>query len=102
MSDTNTTETPRYVAVTMTPELYDAMKQAAEAANQPVGTWAKQVLADKVGVDVNATATKRNKYATEEERKAAQAAARKAHQALVKELLAQHKAAQKAAAAANS
>lgn len=89
----NKVETPKVITVgivTPNDELYNAIKKAA--GDKPVSAWAREILAEKVGVKLDPTATTRKKYNSEEEKVAAQEKARKDHAALVRYLLAKHKA----------
>lgn len=86
-------EMPRYVAVGMTPDLWNAIQEQMPA-NKPTGTFLAEIIAEKLGVTL--TVKSRSKYASEEEKKAAQEKARKDRAALIKELLAAHKAKQNA------
>lgn len=89
---------PRYIAVTMTPELLTAIRTAA--GDTPLGTWIKALIARELNVDITVNASPRQKYATEAERKEALKAQRKDRNSLIKELLAKHKAEMAAAAKA--
>ena len=96
---TNTTETPaerRYVAITLTDALRDAIETRAAAENTTPGLLCRKIVADFLNVTVDIDRAAPRKYATEEERKAAQKAQRADRNALIKQLLAAHKAAQAA------
>lgn len=82
---------PRYVAVTMTPPLLEALRKAA-GTEQSLSGYIRTVLAQHLGITIEAAPSARQKYNTEEERKAAQVKQRKDRQALIAQLLAEHKA----------
>lgn len=79
---------PRYVAVTMYPELLAALRKAAkEAGDQSLGGYISSVLAEKLNVAARPAKAKRVKYASAEAKKAAMTQRRKDHAAEVKEAL---------------
>lgn len=82
---------PRYVAVTMTPPLLEALRKAA-GTEQSLSGYIRTVLAQHLGITIEPATSARQKYNTEEERKAAQAQQRKDRQALIAQLLKEHKA----------
>lgn len=87
------------LAVLMPPGLKDAIKDRADREGSSAMEFARKVLADAVGFELPPAAarTRTSKYATAEEREEAQKAKAKERRELVKELLAQHRAAQAAA-----
>lgn len=94
-TNTNATPTddkkdPRYIAIVMTPELLTAIRDNAPAGTG-LGGYLRTIVANHLGVTITPTAT-RTKYANEADKKAAQTAARKSRNDLIKELLAAHKA----------
>lgn len=103
-TETNTVETTetaatepaerRYVAITLTDALRDAIEAKAKAEDTTPGLLCRKIVADALGVTIDVDRAAPRKYATEEERKAAQKAQRQERNALIKQLLAAHKAAQ--------
>ena len=94
MADTKTTpatpkekKDPEYIFIKLTPALREAATKAA--GNEALGAWARNVLAEKLGVTLEPVQT-RKKYATKEEKDAAIKTARLSHDVLVKKLMAEH------------
>ena len=86
----------RYVAITLTDALRDAIETRATAENTTPGLLCRSIVAQFLGVTIDVDRAAPRKYATEAERKAAQKAQRADRNALIKQLLAAHKAAQAA------
>lgn len=76
------------LTIMMPPGMRDAINEAAEAASTSAATFARQALAEKIGYALPAQgATRVKKYATEEERAAANKAAAKSRRDQVNALL---------------
>lgn len=84
------------VAVLMPPGLKDAIKEHAESKGKSSMEYVRELIAADLGYELPAAAsrTRTSKYATAEEREAAQKAKAKERRDLVKDLLAKHRAAQ--------
>lgn len=81
------TSTRSYINIQVSSELKAAAEKAA--GNTSVSSWARQVLADKLGVKLDAkAASRRQKYATPEEAKAAKEAYATTRAAAIAQLMA--------------
>lgn len=81
---------PRYIAVTMTPELLKAIRD--NAGTKPLGTYLQGMIAEQLGVKLPVPQRTRTRYDNEEDKKAAQEKALKQRQLLIKALQASHRA----------
>lgn len=95
-----TTEAPRkarsYIVVPMPPELKERFEAEAKAADQPVGPYVlRSVIAKQLGIDIPVTTiARRSKYASDDERKAAQKARNQSRSETMRALMANFKALQ--------
>lgn len=81
---------PRYIAVTMTPELLKAIRD--NAGDKPLGTFLQGMIAEQLGVKLPVPQRTRTRYDNEEDKKAAQEKAKVQRQLLIKALQASHRA----------
>lgn len=86
------------VYVTTSKELRAKLEEEAASKEESVAGFVRNLLAERYGITIAPTPA-RTKYATPEEKKEAQKAARKSRADLIKQLLAEHKAKQEQPAA---
>lgn len=79
-----------YVNVPMPANLKTAFETEATAADKPLGVYIRDFLAQQKGIEIPVTvATRRQKYANDEERDAAKKTRREARSSLMKGLMAE-------------
>lgn len=76
------------LTIMMPPGVRDAINDAAEREGTSAATWARSALAEKLGIELPKGKVRTSKYATEEEKQAANKAAAKSRREQVNELLA--------------
>lgn len=82
-----------YIVVPMPAFLRERFIQEAKQADKPTGPYVRDLLAEKLGIELPKEAvTRRTKYSSPEEAKAAQKVRSKERNELIKALLAEHKA----------
>lgn len=81
-----------YIVVPMPSNMREMIVAEAKAADKPVGPYLRDWIAAQRGIELPATVTtRRSKYTSEEERKAAQKERNKSRSELIKQLLQQHR-----------
>lgn len=90
------------VVVPMPAFFKELLAQEAKAADKPVGPFLRDLLASARGITIPESAVRRrSKYASDEERRAAQKASMRVRSELIKQLIAEHRARQTEVAAVN-
>ena len=81
-----------YIVVPMPQFMRERFIAEAKSADKPTGPYVRDLLAEKLGIELPKTATtRRSKYASPEEAKAAQKAKAKERNELIKSLLEEHR-----------
>lgn len=77
-----------YIVVPVPADLKTRFEEEAKAADVPVGPYVRNLLAKFLGIEIPVTAsTRRSKYASDEERKAAQTARAQSRSATMRNLM---------------
>jgi hypothetical protein len=83
-----------YIVVPLPPDLKTRFQEEAKVADKDVGPYVRDLLAQFLGIEIPVTAvSRRSKYASDDERKAAQKTRNQSRAATMKDLMNRYKAA---------
>lgn len=91
---TNPRTARSYIVVPLPPDLKTRFQEEAKVADKDVGPYVRDLLAQFLGIEIPVTAvSRRSKYASDDERKAAQKTRNQSRAATMKNLMDRYKAA---------